>query len=52
VGGTAYTIDTLRTDLARFAFLLTGEDAVRLFGGTSNDRPPIQSPNANRPGQA
>jgi hypothetical protein len=32
-GGTAYTIDTLRTDLARFAFLLTGEDAVRLFGG-------------------
>jgi hypothetical protein len=33
VGGTAYTIGTLRTDLARFAFLLTGEDAVRLFGG-------------------
>jgi hypothetical protein len=33
VGGTAYTIDTLRTDLARFAFLLTGEEAVRLFGG-------------------
>ena len=33
VGGTAYTIDTLRTDLARFAFLLTGEDAGRHVGG-------------------
>jgi hypothetical protein len=32
-GGTAYTTGTLRTDLARFAFLLTGEYAVRLFGG-------------------
>jgi hypothetical protein len=32
-GGTAYTTGTLRTDLARFAFLLTGEDAGRLFGG-------------------
>ena len=33
VGGTAYTTGTLRTDLARFTFLLTGEDAERLFGG-------------------
>ena len=32
-GSTAYTTDTLRTDLARFAFLLTGEAAERLFGG-------------------
>lgn len=32
VGGTGYTTDTLRNDLARFAFLLTGERAARLFG--------------------
>ena len=31
-GGTAYTTGTLRTVLARFAFLLTGQDAARLFG--------------------
>jgi hypothetical protein len=29
---TAYTISTLRTDLARFTFLLTGNDATHLFG--------------------
>lgn len=33
VGGTGYTTDMLRNDLARFAFLLTGEGADRLFGG-------------------
>jgi hypothetical protein len=31
-GGTAYTTDTLRTDLARFAFRRTGEDTERIFG--------------------
>jgi hypothetical protein len=31
-GSTAYTTSMLRTDLARFAFLLTGEDAAHLFG--------------------
>ncbi len=29
---TAYRIGTLRTDLARFTFLLTGDDAAHLFG--------------------
>jgi hypothetical protein len=33
VGGSGYTTGTLRTDLARFAFLLVGEGAARLFGG-------------------
>ena len=29
---TVCTIGALRTDLARFTFLLTGDDAVHLFG--------------------
>jgi hypothetical protein len=29
---TAYTTGTLRTDLARFTFLLTGDDTAHLFG--------------------
>ncbi len=33
VGSTSYTTTTLRTDLARFTFLLTGQDAARLFEG-------------------
>lgn len=33
LGGTGYTTDTLHNDLARFAFLLTGEGAAHLFGG-------------------
>jgi hypothetical protein len=32
IASTAYTTGTLRTDLARFAFLLTGDDATHLFG--------------------
>jgi hypothetical protein len=28
-----YDMAALRSDLARFAFLLTGEDGQRLFGG-------------------
>ena len=32
VGSTGYSIDTLHTDLARYAFLLGGDDGGRLFG--------------------
>ncbi len=31
-GRDGYDVDELRTDLARFAFLLTGQDGERLFG--------------------
>ena len=31
--GHGYDMAALRSDLARFAFLLTGEDGQRLFGG-------------------
>jgi hypothetical protein len=33
VGGRGYDMAALGSDLARFAFLLTGEDGQRLFGG-------------------
>lgn len=33
VGSDAYPIDGLRADLARFAFLLTGDDGESLLGG-------------------
>ena len=32
-----YDMVALRSDLARFAFLLTGEDGQRLFGGEPAD---------------
>jgi hypothetical protein len=32
VGVTSYDLDTLHADLARFAFLLGGDDGTRLFG--------------------
>lgn len=34
VGADGYDIDTLRTDLARFAFLLGTDDGTQLFGST------------------
>jgi hypothetical protein len=32
LGNTGYDIETLNTDLARFAYLLGGNDGARLFG--------------------